>query len=99
MSRNRGKVLGGMAHQDLHLGTPIMQSTCTHQRSTSVPSRPCQHNDVFTTRIASKKAHSCKMSQVASSIFHHLDQLDANIFHHCTVHLNHLFSGHIRHIA
>src|SRR5215471_9915447 len=99
MSRNGGKVLDGMAQKDLHLGTPGVQSTCAHQCSTSVPTRPCQHNEMFTARIASKKAHPRKMGQVAASIFHHLDQLNANICHHCTVHFNHLFSGHIRYSA
>src|SRR5579864_5609184 len=99
MSGDRGKVCGGMSQEDLHLGTPIVQSTCAHQRSTSVPARPCQDHHCFTARIAIEKAHSRKMGQVASSVFHHLHQLNAYIFHHSPVHLDHLLRSYIRHLA
>src|SRR5260370_21103897 len=99
MSGDWGKVCGGMGQDDLHLGAPVVEPACAHQCSTSVPARPCQHHHCFTARIASEKAHPGEMSQVASSVFHHLHQLNAHIFYHCPLHLDHLLRCHLRQLA
>src|SRR5579864_2201084 len=99
MSGDRGKVCSGMGQEDLHLGAPVVEPACAHQRSTSVPACPCQDHHCFTARIAIEEAHSRKMGQVASSVFHHLHQLNAFIFHHGPVHLDHLLRSHIMQLA
>src|SRR5690348_3083151 len=99
MSGDECEVLGRMSHKNLHLGTPVVQSAGTHKRTTAVSPCSSQHDNRFAAWIAIEKANSSEMSQVAPSIFHHLDQLDANILHHGPVHLSHLFGGQVRHFA
>jgi hypothetical protein len=50
---------------------------------------------MFALRVAIKEAHAGEVSQVTPGVFHHLDQLNVDIFHHRSIHLDHLLGGHV----
>jgi hypothetical protein len=84
-----------MTRRYANVSAPGVQSACAHQRSTPVPTRSRQDHHVFLAQVAIEKAHSGEVGQGAPGVFHHLDQLNAEILHHRPVHLNHLLGGHI----
>jgi len=84
-----------MTRQYANVSAPGVQLACVHQRSTPVPTRSRQDHQVFLARAAIEKTHSGEVGQIAPGVFHHLDQLNAEILHHRPVHLDHLLGSHI----
>src|SRR5215472_13272655 len=99
MSRDRRKVFRRSGHYNLHLSTPGMQPPCAHQRSTPVPACSCKYNHSFALRVTIQEAYSGEVRQVAPCIFHHLDQLNAQILHHRPVYFDHLLGSHVREVV
>jgi hypothetical protein len=73
-----------------------MQPSSADQCSTPVSARSYKHNYFFASWVHIQEAYSGEVCQVAPSVFHHLDQLDAVVLHHRPVHFDHLLGGQER---
>ena len=61
----------------------------------TIATRARQYDYLFTTWVTIKEADSGQMGQVASGVFHHLDEIYPKIFHHRPIHFNHLLGGQV----